>query len=120
MSKSIVYEKSLNFSIRVVNLYKWLCEIKHEYVLSKQLLRSGTSIGANIAEALGAISTADFISKCYISYKECKESVYWIELLFRTSYIDENQYRSLVNDAIELEKLLSSITKLCATKTPNS
>ena len=58
MSKSIVYEKSLNFSIRVVNLYKWLCEIKHEYVLSKQLLRSGTSIGANIAEALGAISTA--------------------------------------------------------------
>ena len=73
MSKSIVYEKSLNLSIRIVNLYKWLGENKHEYVISKQLLRSETSIGANLAEALGAISKADFIAKAYISYKNVKK-----------------------------------------------
>ena len=120
MAKSVIYEKSLNFSIRIVNLYKWLCNTKHELVLSKQLLRSGTSIGANIAEANGAISNADFTAKLYIAYKECKETLYWIELLFRTKYLDEKQYNSLIEDAIELEKLLTSITKTMRNKVSNS
>ena len=111
MGQNIVYDKSMNFSIRIVHLYKWLCEEKKEFVLSKQLLRSGTSIGANFAEAQGAISKADFLAKAYISYKECKETLYWIELLHRASYLDEKEYVSIKTDATELEKLLTSITK---------
>lgn len=107
----IIECKSINFAIRIVKLYKWLCENKKEFVLSKQILRSGTSIGANIAEAQGAISKPDFISKIYVSYKECKETIYWLNLLFKTDYIDENLYLSIKNDAVELEKLLTSITK---------
>jgi len=120
MAQSIIYEKALSFSIRIVNLYKWLSNTKNEYVLSKQLLRSGTSIGANIAEAIGAISNADFTAKLYISYKECKETLYWIELLFRTNYLEEKQYSSLLEDAKELEKLLTAITKTMRNKVSNS
>lgn len=111
MSQNIIYEKSLDFSLRIVHLYKWLCEEKKVFVLSKQLLRCGTSIGANLAEAQGAISKADFLSKIYISFKECKETLYWIELLYRASYLDDKQYDSIKKDAVELEKLLTSITK---------
>jgi len=120
MGKSIIYEKSLNFSIRIVNLYKWLTNDKKEFVMSKQLLRCGTSIGANIAEALAAISNADFLAKLYISFKECRETLYWLELLWRTSFLDEQQYNSLLGDAMELEKMLASITKTIRSKTPNS
>ena len=77
-----IYELCMNFSIRIVNLQKFLSEQHHEKVLSKQLLRSGTSIGANVSEALGACSKPDFLNKMYISYKEACESLYWIELLF--------------------------------------
>lgn len=107
----LLKEKSMNFSIRIVNLYKWLCEKKKEYVLSKQLLRSGTSIGANIAEAQCAVSKADFTAMIFISSKECNETQYWLELLHRTDYLNDKQYDSIKDDADELGKLLTSITK---------
>lgn len=101
----------MNFSVRIVNLYKWLCDEKKEFVMSKQLLRSGTSIGANLAEAQAAISKADFAAKVYISSKECMETQYWIELLHRTEYLDDKQYHSIMNDAVEIGKLLTTITR---------
>lgn len=107
----LLNEKAMAFAIRIVNLYKWLCSDKKEFVLSKQLLRSGTSIGANIAESRSAISTADFISKLYIASKECWETQYWIELLYKTEYLNEKQYMSIKEDAEEIGKFLSSITK---------
>jgi four helix bundle protein len=85
--ESKVYDKAYKFAIRIVKGYKYLCETKQEYVLSKQLLRSGTSIGANIAEANGAISQADFRAKMSIAYKECLETKYWLSLLKDTNYI---------------------------------
>ncbi len=113
----LLNEKAMAFAIRIVNLYKWLCSDKKEFVLSKQLLRSGTSIGANIAESRSAISTADFISKLYIASKECWETQYWIELLYKTEYLNEKQYMSIKEDAEEIGKFLSSITK---TMKPNN
>lgn len=110
MSENIVYDKSLDFSVRIVNLYKYLTTEKKEFVLSKQLLRSGTSIGANIAEADSSISKADFVAKIYISLKECSESKYWLKLLYKTEYIDEPQYKSLINDCSEIYRILASIT----------
>ena len=92
-------------------MYKYLCSEKQEYVLSKQLLRSGTSIGANIAEAQNAISKKDFVSKVYIALKECTESKYWIELLYRTEYFNKETYISIKTDCEELEKLLTTTTK---------
>ena len=79
--------------------------------MSKQLLRSGTSIGANLAEAQAAISKADFTAKIFISAKECRETKYWIELLFQTDYLDKKQYESILTDSVELGKMLSSMTK---------
>lgn len=104
-------EMCINFSIRVINLYKYLTSEKKEFVLSKQLLRSGTSIGANLVEAQNAISKKEFLSKSYISFKEAAESGYWIELLYRTEYITKEQYTSLKMDCNELIKIFSSITK---------
>ena len=103
--------KSKKFAVRVVNLYKYICDVKKEYVLSKQLLRSGTSIGANLAEAECAISKKDFVSKIYISLKECAETQYWLELLHETEYLTGDQYESMLNDCVELRKMLSSTTK---------
>ena len=108
---NIIAEKSKLFAIRIVNLYKYLLKEKKEYLLSKQLVRSGTSIGANIAEAICAISKKDFIAKMYIAYKECSESLYWIELLYATEYLDEREYLSIWEQCKELHKILSSITK---------
>lgn len=109
--KNAVLEKSMDFAIRIVRLCKWLREEKKEYILTKQLLRSGTSVGANLSEAQAAMSEADFLAKVYISYKECKETDYWITLLHRTDYLDDVQFESVHKDVEELEKLLSSITK---------
>lgn len=95
----------------VVKLYKYLCDEKKEFVLSKQLLRSGTSIGANISEANCSISKKEFLSKMYIAFKECSESKYWLELLFETEYLNQTEYDSIMNDCAEIQKLLSSITK---------
>jgi four helix bundle protein len=106
-------DKSFQLAIRIVNLYKFLLETYKEYVLSKQILRSGTSIGSNIREAYNAESDADFIHKLGIAQKECDETRYWLELLFATGFITETAFESLHNDATELLKIIKSsiITK---------
>ncbi|TAE57074.1 MAG: four helix bundle protein [Nostocales cyanobacterium] len=109
--ESLVYDKAYKFSIRIIKAYKYLTENKKEYIISKQLIRSGTSIGANIAEANGAISTADFSAKISIAYKECLETKYWLSLLKDTSYIDEKTFNSIYSDADEIGKILFSILK---------
>ena len=109
--KNIIEEKSFAFAVRIVNLYKHLNETKNEFVLSKQLLRSGTSIGANVAEAEQAQSTPDFVSKMSIALKEASETKYWIRLLSSTNYLTEAESVSILNDCVELEKILVSIVK---------
>lgn len=111
MSESIVFEKSKKFAVRIVNLYKSLRDERNETVLSKQLLRSGTSIGANIAEANCAFSKKDFLAKMYIAFKECSESCYWLELLYSTNYLTQSEFSSINADCVEIRKMLSSITK---------
>lgn len=108
---NIIEEKSFAFAIRIVNLYKHLNKSKQEFVLSKQLLRSGTSVGANVAEAEQAQSTPDFISKMSIALKEASETKYWIKLLASTHYLTETEATSILNDCVELEKILVSIVK---------
>lgn len=104
-------DKSYDFAIRIVNAYKFLTESKKEFILSKQLLRCGTSIGANVAEANGAISDADFSAKISIAYKECLETKYWLSLLKDTEYIEDKLFESIYKDADELAKILFSILK---------
>jgi len=106
---NILQEKSFAFAIRIVKLYKFLGEEQKEYVLSKQILRSGTSIGANIEEGIAGQSDKDFLSKLSISYKEARETVYWLKLLFATDYLTKEQSDSLICDAEELCKILSKI-----------
>ncbi len=110
---NIILAKSFDFSVRIVNLYKYLYDDKKEYVLSKQLLRCGTSIGANINEAQAGQSKADFIAKMSIASKEAREAKYWIDLLIKTDYLDinENYVQSLVTDIEEIIKLVTSIVK---------
>ena len=108
---SVTEEKRKSFAKRIVRLYQYLKDEKNEYVLSKQLLRSGTSVGANLSEAKYAISRNDFIAKQYIALKEVSETLYWLELLFKTDYLTQEQYDSIYQDAEELRKLLSSSTK---------
>lgn len=108
---NITLLKAKKCAVRTVRLYKYLCDEKREYVLSKQLLRSGTSIGANVSEALCGISKKDFLAKMYIAFKECVETQYWLELLKDTDYLSAGEYLSIINDSEELRKLLSSITK---------
>ena len=111
MNKGTVKEKSFQFAIRIVNLYKYLQEEKKEFVLSKQVLKSGTSIGANINEAQQGQSKKDFLTKMNISLKECTETKYWIELLSATDYMTNEQKGSILSDCIEIEKMLTSIVK---------
>lgn len=111
-------EKSLNFAVRIVKLYKYMTEEKKEYVLSKQLLKSGTSIGANLREANEAFSRKDFEAKIYISLKEAKETEYWLELLLLTDYITQAQYDSMINDCHELLRILASTTKTLRSQNP--
>lgn len=108
---NIIVDKSKAFAVRVINLYKYLCENKKEYTLSKQLLRSGTSIGANVKEAVRAQSKADFVAKMSIALKEASETEYWLELLYETDFIDKKQFDSIYADNNELLKLLMSIVK---------
>ncbi len=108
---NVVVMKSKAFALRIIKLYQYLNSEKKEYVLSKQLLRSGTSIGANIKEAIRGQSKADFISKLNISLKEASEAEYWIELLYESGYLTETQFKSIYDDCIELLKLLTSIIK---------
>ena len=106
--ENVVVDKSFSFAVRIVNFYKLLCERK-EFVLAKQILRSGTSIGANIREAHNAPTKKDFIYKLSISQKETDETMYWLELLFQSNIITEQEFKSLHNDANELLKILKSI-----------
>ena len=109
--KQLLQKKSFAFAVRIVNLYKYLVEQKSEYVISKQILRSGTSIGANLREAKRAQSTLDFHTKLTIALKEADESAYWLELLCETNFIDKKMYDSIQTDCEEIIKLLASITK---------
>ena len=104
-------EKSFEFAVRIVNLCKYLTTEKREFVLSKQLLRSGTSIGANISEAQRGQSKADFTAKMSIALKEANETYYWLRLLYRTEYLTQPQFESLEKDILELIWLLMSICK---------
>ena len=104
-------EKCMNFAIRVTNLCRFLIDEKHEHKISDQLFRSGTSIGANMAEAQCAISKKDFAAKVYISLKECNETLFWLKLLNETGFLNSKQYKSIYDDCEELKRLLVSITK---------
>ncbi|GAB3319512.1 four helix bundle protein [Larkinella ripae] len=106
---NIVRKKSFQFAVRVIHLFQYLTKRKQEYVLSKQLIRSGTSIGANVREADNAVSKADFINKMGIAQKECDESMYWLELLKETDYLTEAEFVSIYNDASGLLKLIRTI-----------
>ena len=108
---NVIADKSMAFAVRIVNLYKYLKEEKLEYVMSKQLLRCGTSIGANVKEALRAQSKADFNTKMHIAMKEASETEYWLELLRKTDYLTKAQADSMLKDCIELLKILIAITK---------
>jgi four helix bundle protein len=110
---NIIVDKSKAFAVRTINLYKYLCNEKKEFVLSKQLLRSGTSIGANVKEAIRGQSKDDFAHKINISLKEASESEYWLELLCETNYITKLQFDSIIADCRELIKILTSIIKTC-------
>lgn len=107
----IIRDRSFDFALRIIKLYSFLTDSKKEYVLSKQILKSGTSIGANIREARNAQSNSDFISKYSIALKEADETQYWIELLYASEFIDDNAYKSLNDDINELISLLTSSIK---------
>ncbi len=104
MKEGITYQKSKIFAVRIIRLYQYLKENKKEYVLSKQLLRCGTSIGANISEANCAISEKDFLSKMYIAFKECAETEYWLELLYDSDFLTEIEFQSIISDCREIKK----------------
>lgn len=116
MRNNIIQEKSKKFAIRIVKLYKYLNDEKKEFVLSKQLLRSGTSIGANLMEAEHAQSNNDFLHKNSISLKEANESKYCLELLFETEYLTKEQFESILSDCDELVKMLVATLKTLKNK----
>ena len=117
---NVVADKSKSFAIRIIKFYKYLCDEKKEFVLSKQILRSGTSIGANIRESKNAQSKADFISKMNIALKEASESEYWIELLGESEIITEKEFESMIIDCRSLIKILTSIVKTTFNSMHNS
>ncbi|WP_227687044.1 four helix bundle protein [Spirosoma arboris] len=106
---NIVLDKSFRFAVRIIRLYQHLKETKKEYILSKQMLRSGTSVGANVREGNNAESKADFIHKLGIAQKETDETIYWLELLKETDYLNQTEFNSIYGDADELLKLIRSI-----------
>jgi len=111
MKESVAYKKAFQLAIKIVNFCRWLRDEKKEYELAKQLLKSGTSIGANMAEANGAISKADFSNKVSIAYKETLETKFWLELLAEVDLISESIFKELFLDADEIAKILFSIIK---------
>jgi four helix bundle protein len=111
MKENVVKNKSFAFAVRIVKVYQYLVDNKKEYVLSKQLLRSGTSVGAMVREAEHAESKADFKHKMGIAQKEINETIYWLELLNETNYLKSNQFESINADAVEIIKLITSIIK---------
>jgi four helix bundle protein len=116
MSENIAQNKSKAFALRIIKLYQFLCSEKREYILSKQILRSGTSIGANIREAESGFSKKDFTAKMSIALKEASETAYWLELLVESDYISAEQFGSIYTDNEELLKLLTAIVKSSKTE----
>ncbi len=114
---NVIESKSFAFAIRIVNLTRQLSTDRRNYVLANQLLRSGTSIGANVSEAQQAQSKADFISKMSIALKETSETKYWLKLLNATGYIEDDFFASIINDCTEIERILTSIIKSSKSKT---
>jgi len=108
---NIIEERSFEFAVRIVNLYKYLTTERQESIMSKQLLRSGTSVGANVSEAQQAQSPMDFLSKMSIALKESYESDYWLRLLHRTEYLNQEEYDSIITDCRAMSRLLVSIVK---------
>ena len=108
---NVVEEKSFQFAIRIVRLYRYLRSEKKEFVMAKQLLRSGTSIGANVAEAQQAQSRADFLSKSNIALKEAAEAEYWLRLLHATDYLSDYEFTSVYDDCVQVKKMLVAIVK---------
>ncbi|HOZ96031.1 MAG TPA: four helix bundle protein [Niabella sp.] len=119
MKDNVIRTKSFAFALRIVKLYQYLQLEKKEFILSKQLLRSGTSIGAMVRESEQAESKPDFIHKLAIAQKEANETEYWIELLYQSGYLDKKQYESVFNDITEIRKLLTSIIKTSKQRKPN-
>ena len=111
MKEKVLKTKSFKFAVRIINLYKYLCYEKKEFVLSKQVLRSGTSVGAMVREAEHSESKRDFIHKMAIAQKEINETLYWLELLSETEYISTTEFKSINTDAIEIIKILTSSIK---------
>ena len=111
MDNNIILDKSKAFALRIIKLYKYLCDNKKEYILSKQILRSGTSIGANAKEGANAQSKADFCAKMYIAYKEANETEYWLELLHAAGYLTSEQFNSIYPECQELLRLLTAICR---------
>ena len=111
MKDNIIQTKTFEFAVRIINLYKFLSTEKKEFVVSKQVLRSGTSIGANVGEAIGGQSKNDFSAKLAIAYKEARETKYWLRLLHATEYIDNQMFESLMNDMEEILRIIGSIQK---------
>ena len=116
MKNNIVADKSKSFAIRIIRLYKYLQNDKREYYFSKQLVRSGTSIGANIREAIISFSNADFVYKMNTALKEAFETEYWLELLHETEYISDTEYNSIYKDCNEIARLLTAIVKTSKTE----
>ena len=116
MANNFLKDKSLAFAIRIVNLYKYLAEENKEFVLSKQLLRCGTSVGAMMREAEHSESKPDFIHKLSIAQKEINETLYWLELLLATKYLTLKEFNSINEDAVELIKLITASLKTTKSK----
>jgi len=115
-----IQTKSYAFALRIVKLYRYLCDEKKEFVLSKQIVRSGTSIGSNVEEAIGGQSNKDFVSKMSIAYKEARETHYWLRLLRDSDILDAQHAESVIEDCEELLKLSGSIIRTTKSKLPNS
>lgn len=120
MKENVIQQKSFGFAVRIINLFKYLCEEKKEFVLSKQILRCGTSIGANIEEAISGQSDKDFIAKVSIAQKEARETRYWLKLLSETNFITAEQSNSLLNDVEEINKIIARILLTMKAKIINS
>ena len=123
MNENVIKNKTFAFAVRIVKLYKYMCDEKREFTLSKQLLRSGTSVGAMVREAECAETTKDFLHKLAIAQKEINETIYWLALLKETDYLESHYYQSINVDAIEIIKILTSIirsTKQNVTKHSNN
>ena len=111
MEDNVIKRKSRDFAIDIIRIYQWLCEEKHEYVMSKQVLRSGTSIGANVAEGVRAQTKPDFYAKMSIALKEASETSYWLDIIHATDYLPDEMFNDLNDKCEELLSILTAITK---------